>query len=112
MTTTDAALLLIAWAAAASSVAVTVTRSGIARPLRQYVARRWPGSKLAELLTCHWCFGHWTAAAFLPCWIHLGPQGLGVFGHLVAYFAATWVAGLMSATVVAVSLAHPPMPGK
>jgi|SRR5882757_4830820 len=43
----------------------------ITRPAREAVAKRWPGSKPAYLLTCPRCVSVWAAAAvlILPEWI-------------------------------------------
>lgn len=42
----------------------------VSRPLRELVARRWPGSKAAYLVTCPRCVSVWAAAAVLiiPEW--------------------------------------------
>lgn len=43
----------------------------VSRPLRELVARRWPGSKAAYLATCPRCVSVWAAAMVLliPAWL-------------------------------------------
>ena len=47
-----------------------VVTDEVSRPLRELVARRWPGSKAAYLATCPRCVSVWAAAAvlLLPAW--------------------------------------------
>lgn len=48
-----------------------VVTDEISRPARDWVAKRWPGSKAAYLLTCRACTSVWAAAVvlILPEWI-------------------------------------------
>lgn len=47
-----------------------VTTDEISRPARDWVAKRWPGSKAAYLVTCPRCVSVWAAlaVAVLPEW--------------------------------------------
>lgn len=48
-----------------------VVEDEVTRPAREWVARRWPGSKAAYLATCPRCVSVWTAAVALlaPAWL-------------------------------------------
>lgn len=65
------------WLSAFIRVAATVRLTDIAaedevsRPLRDAIARRWPGSQVAYLVTCKRCVSVWAAASvlILPEWL-------------------------------------------
>lgn len=48
-----------------------ITEDELTRPIREWIVRRWPGSKLAYLVTCKVCSSVWAAAAVLvlPEWV-------------------------------------------
>lgn len=53
--------------AAIHRVTDLVVDDEITRPLREAVGRRWPGSKVAYLLTCRRCVSVWAAVALAAC---------------------------------------------
>lgn len=65
------------WLSAFIRVAATVRLTDIAaedevsRPFRELIARRWPGSQTAYLVTCKRCVSVWAALAvlILPEWL-------------------------------------------
>lgn len=52
----------------------------IARPLRDWILRKWPPpSKPSKLVRCYWCSGFWVAL-LLCSWTHGSLIAMGVVG--------------------------------
>lgn len=89
-TTTRQALDLAVDVAAAARLTVLVTDDSITEPIREAVARTWPGSRLDVLVNCPACVGVWTAAGaraartWAPAWWDPVARVLAVA------LAATW----------------------
>lgn len=51
-------------AMAVSAISVTVTRSTVFKPLREWLEKKaWLHGKIAELFSCPYCFSHWVSFA-------------------------------------------------
>ena len=82
-----------------ASIAWTVTKEEIFRELRDG-ADKWgkaPGRfaflrrKVAYLVTCYYCFGHWVAIPFVY-FFDLKWMTEQWFGYVAAWFALAWIA--------------------
>lgn len=86
-------ILILAAATAAASVTIAWTRI-FAWPRDWIVAHCWDW--LGHLVTCHYCIGHWVAAALVA----VSMPWHGVISYVVSWLAVTGVAGIFSSLIL------------
>lgn len=97
MELTERIFTLVCIAMAVSTVALTVTKAVVFRPLRELIGATKIGF-LIELFSCPYCFSFWVAALFQV--IHpFNAVHLGFFGYLITYFATIAIAAIVSGIV-------------
>lgn len=87
----DLAVHLTIAGAASSAFSVTVARSHVFGPIRARVAGL--SRAAGDLVSCHYCMGHWAAAAALLSW---PPEGWTWRTIPVAWLAVTALSGYFS----------------
>ena len=81
---------------AVGSISLTITKSVIFSPIRDFVEKRFGrDSKIDELFNCSYCMSHWVAL-FL-----VGISGLRVtYSNFIADFIISWFAVVSISTVI------------
>ena len=96
---------LIVCSLAVASVSWTVTNSKVFHPFRLWVTRR--SNWLGELVTCHYCFSHYLAAAGVFVLDFRLTQTYGIVDFIVAMFAAVTLSSAFAGLVIRYSLGSP-----
>lgn len=82
---------LLVLGAASAAFSVTVARSHVFGPLRGRIAGY--SGAAGALVSCHYCMGHWAAAASLAAW---PPAGWTWYSIAVMWLAVTALSGYFS----------------
>lgn len=79
---------------ASAAVSVTITKTYMFAWLRDIVKAR---SKVGgELITCHYCMGHWVAAVLVAS----SNTWEGLYGWIVSWLAVTALSGVFSMKIM------------
>jgi len=95
----DLATLTLA-ALACASVSMTVARSRLFRPLREWLVRR--SAWLGKLVTCPYCFSHWVALTLVLALGWLGWRAL-IFDTFAVVTLAAPLQWLIFASISAIT---------